>query len=47
MMEFDSRNRSCWMRSDSFRASHSNADAAGMDAPSAIEAYTVIENVRA
>jgi heme-degrading monooxygenase HmoA len=47
-MEFDSKESfMAWMRSDSFRASHSNADAPGMDAPSAIEAYTVIEDVRA
>lgn len=47
-MEFDSKESfTAWMRSDSFRASHPNVDAPGMDAPSSIEAFTVIEDVRA
>lgn len=45
-MEFDSRDDfMTWMRSDSFRASHSNAEANKLAAASAIEQHTVIEVV--
>ena len=47
-MEFDSKESFlAWLQSDSFKASHSNAQAPGMQAPSAIESFTVLEDVRA
>ena len=47
-MEFDSKQDFfAWMRSDSFKASHSNADAAGMQAPSNVEQHTLIEEFTA
>ncbi len=46
-MEFDSRDSFlAWMRSDSFRAAHANADAPGMKAPTNVESFTVVEDVR-
>ena len=46
-MEFDSRESfMAWMQSDSFRASHANVDAPGMQAPTGIESFTVVEDVR-
>ena len=45
-MEFDSKESFIgWMRSDSFKAAHSDSEAPGMDAPSAIETFTVVEDV--
>ncbi len=45
-MEFDSKDDfRAWMKSDSFRAAHADTDAAGMQAPSAIETFDVIEDV--
>lgn len=47
-MEFDSQDDfRAWMRSDSFAAAHSDKQAPGMQAPSAIELFTVIEDVTA
>ena len=47
-MEFDTRESFvAWMKSDSFRAAHANVDAPGMQAPSGIESFTIIEDVRA
>ena len=47
-MEFDTpESFRAWMGSDSFRAAHANAAAPGMRAPSAIETYTIVEDVRA
>jgi heme-degrading monooxygenase HmoA len=47
-MEFDSRDDFiAWMRSDSFRASHSNSEANSLASASAIEQHTVIEVVSA
>jgi heme-degrading monooxygenase HmoA len=34
-----------WMKSDSFRAAHADAEAPGMQAPSAIELFDVVEDV--
>lgn len=46
-MEFDSKDSFlAWMRSDSFRAAHANVDAPGMQMPSTIESYTIIEEIR-
>jgi heme-degrading monooxygenase HmoA len=46
-MEFDSKESFFnWMKSDSFRSSHSDSGAPGMQAPSGIESFTVIEEVR-
>ena len=43
-MEFDSRSDFiAWIRSDSFKASHSDEQAPGMQAPNAIEQHTLIE----
>ena len=43
-MEFDTKDDFlAWLKSDSFRASHSDPNAAGMQAPSAIEQHTLIE----
>jgi heme-degrading monooxygenase HmoA len=45
-MEFDSKESFlAWMRSDSFKAAHSDTQAPGMQAPSAIESFTMIEDV--
>ena len=47
-MEFDSRDSFlAWMKSDSFKAAHASVDAPGMQMPSSIESFTVIEDVRA
>ncbi len=46
-MEFESRDAFlAWMRSDSFRAAHANTDAPGMQAPTSLESFTVVEDVR-
>lgn len=45
-MEFDSADDfKSWMRSDSFRKAHSDDQAAGMQAPSAVETHTLIEEL--
>lgn len=45
-MEFDSADGfKAWMRSDSFRKAHSDDRAAGMQAPSAVEMHTLIEEI--
>lgn len=45
-MEFDSEDDfRVWMKSDSFAAAHSNKLAQSMQAPSAIELFTVVEDV--
>jgi heme-degrading monooxygenase HmoA len=45
-MEFDSADDfRAWMKSDSFRAAHADAQAPGMQAPSAIELFDVVEDV--
>ncbi|HEY5187164.1 MAG TPA: antibiotic biosynthesis monooxygenase [Actinomycetes bacterium] len=47
-MEFDSQDDfRAWMKSDSFTAAHSDKQAPGMQAPSAIELFTVIEDLTA
>ncbi|HEX7538144.1 MAG TPA: antibiotic biosynthesis monooxygenase family protein [Dermatophilaceae bacterium] len=47
-MEFESRDHfRGWMKSDSFRAAHADAQAPGMQAPSAIEMFTVLEDFTA
>ncbi|MFI6452433.1 antibiotic biosynthesis monooxygenase family protein [Streptosporangium amethystogenes] len=47
-MEFDSaEDFRAWMKSDSFKAAHSDADAPGMQAPSAIELFDVLEDFSA
>jgi len=47
-MEFDTKDSFlAWLKSDSFKASHSNVQAPGMRAPSAIESFTMLEDVRA
>ncbi|SHL13863.1 Heme-degrading monooxygenase HmoA [Pseudonocardia thermophila] len=44
-MEFDSEEDfRAWMRSDSFKAAHSDAQSPGMQAPSSIEFFNVIED---
>lgn len=46
-MEFETRDHFlAWMRSDSFKAAHSDEQAAGMIGPSVIESFTGIEDVR-
>ena len=46
-MEFDSKESfMAWMQSDSFRASHANADAPGMQAATNLESFTVVEDIR-
>ncbi|MEZ5150110.1 antibiotic biosynthesis monooxygenase family protein [Rhodococcus zopfii] len=46
-MEFDTRDDFfAWLKSDSFRAAHSDPDAPGMQAPSAIEQHELIADVR-
>lgn len=45
-MEFDSKDDfRAWMSSDSFRAAHADAQAPGMQAPSGIETFDVVEDV--
>ncbi len=47
-MEFDSKDDfMAWMRSDSFRASHSDKNANSLASQSAVEQHTVIEVVSA
>jgi heme-degrading monooxygenase HmoA len=47
-MEFDSKESFLdWMKSDSFRSSHSDSQAPGMQARSSIESFTVVEDVQA
>lgn len=47
-MEFDSQDDfRAWMKSDSFAAAHSDTQAPGMQAPSAIELFTALEDVTA
>lgn len=47
-IEFDSQDDfRAWMKSDSFAAAHSDTGAQGMQAPSAIELFTVVEDVTA
>ncbi|AEA23987.1 antibiotic biosynthesis monooxygenase family protein [Pseudonocardia benzenivorans] len=47
-MEFDSADDfRAWMRSDSFKAAHSDTQAPGMQAPSAIELFDVLEDFAA
>jgi len=47
-MEFDSRDSfRAWMKSDSFRAAHADTQAPGMQAPSAIEMFNVLEDFTA
>ncbi|MGW9403010.1 antibiotic biosynthesis monooxygenase family protein [Arthrobacter sp. NPDC055585] len=44
-MEFDSRESFMdWLKSDSFKASHSDDQAPGMQAPNAVASYTVIKD---
>ncbi|MBH0121683.1 antibiotic biosynthesis monooxygenase family protein [Rhodococcus sp. NPDC003382] len=46
-MEFDTREDFlAWLKSDSFRASHSDPNAPGMQAPSAVEQHELIADVR-
>lgn len=46
-MEFESKESFlAWMSSDSFRAAHANVDAPGMQAPTTLETYTIVEDVR-
>ena len=43
-MEFDSRSDFlAWLKSDSFKAAHSNPGAPGMQAPSSVEQHTLLE----
>ena len=45
-MEFDSKDDFlAWLRSDSFKAAHSDDQAPGMQAPSAVEQHTLIEDI--
>lgn len=47
-MEFDSRESfMAWLKSDSFKASHSDDQAPGMQAPNAVASYTVIKDTAA
>ena len=47
-MEFDTKESFlAWLKSDSFKAAHSDVQAPGMRAPSAIESFTMLEDVRA
>lgn len=46
-MEFESEEAfMAWLKSDSFKAAHSDDQAPGMQAPSAVEPYTLIEDLR-
>jgi heme oxygenase (mycobilin-producing) len=45
-MEFDTADDfKAWMRSDSFKKAHSDDQAVGMQAPSAVEMHTLIEEI--
>ncbi|WP_407444015.1 antibiotic biosynthesis monooxygenase family protein [Rhodococcus sp. (in: high G+C Gram-positive bacteria)] len=45
-MEFDSKDDFlAWLRSDSFKAAHSDDQAPGMQAPSAVEQHTLVEDI--
>jgi heme-degrading monooxygenase HmoA len=45
-MEFDSQDDfRAWLQSDSFRAAHSDVQAPGMQAPSAIESFDLVTDV--
>lgn len=45
-MEFDSpQDFQAWLKSDSFKASHSDDQAEGMQAPSEVELHTLIEDI--
>lgn len=45
-MEFDSEDDfKAWLRSDSFKKAHSDDQAVGMQAPSAVEMHTLIEEI--
>lgn len=45
-MEFDTRSDFlAWLKSDSFKASHSNVDAPGMQAPNSVEQHTLLEEI--
>ncbi|MCC2309346.1 antibiotic biosynthesis monooxygenase family protein [Cellulomonas chengniuliangii] len=45
-MEFDDQESfRAWMRSDSFKAAHADTGATGMQAPSGIELFDVLEDV--
>ena len=47
-MEFDSKESfMAWLRSDAFKASHSDDQAPGMQAPNAVASYTVIKDTAA
>lgn len=47
-MEFEDRaDFLAWLKSDSFKASHSDKQAPGMQAPNAVEQHSVIEVVEA
>ena len=47
VMEFDTRQHFLdWLRSDSFKASHSDAAAPGMQAPSSVEQHSLIAELR-
>ncbi|KAD3633077.1 antibiotic biosynthesis monooxygenase [Arthrobacter yangruifuii] len=47
-MEFDSKESFfAWLKSDSFKASHSDDQAPGMQAPNAVASYTVIKDTAA
>ena len=47
-MEFESKDAFlAWLKSDSFKAAHSDDQAPGMLGPSAIESFTLVEDVRA
>ncbi|MGD9701448.1 MAG: antibiotic biosynthesis monooxygenase [Acidimicrobiia bacterium] len=47
-MEFETKDAFlAWLQSDSFKASHADAQAPGMRAPSAIESFTVLEDTTA
>lgn len=47
-MEFESADDfRAWMRSDSFKSAHSDSQAPGMQAPSAIEFFDVLEDFSA
>jgi len=47
-MEFDSVDDfRAWLKSDSFKAAHADVDAPGMEAPSAIELFDVLEDFSA
>lgn len=44
-MEFEDKDAfMAWLKSDSFKASHSDVQAPGMQAPSVIESYDLLED---